>query len=86
MRLLVQFVGTLLLVGFMLKFWWLIALAVGVVLVWRFGPAVYREYRADGAARRRQLSAIAARADQQHRFVLAGDDRGLYGQYPPAAF
>jgi hypothetical protein len=22
-----------------------------------------------------------ARADQQHRMVLAGDDRGIYGEY-----
>ena len=29
-------------------------------------------------------AAIAARADQQHAWVLAGDDRGVYGVYPPA--
>jgi hypothetical protein len=25
-----------------------------------------------------------ARADQQHAWVMAGDDRGVYGDYPPA--
>ena len=29
-------------------------------------------------------AAIAARADQQHAWVLAGDDRGVCGAYPPA--
>jgi hypothetical protein len=28
---------------------------------------------------------IAARADQQHAWVMAGDERGMYGQFPPAA-
>lgn len=28
-------------------------------------------------------NAIAARADQQHAWVLAGDPRGMYGDYPP---
>jgi hypothetical protein len=23
--------------------------------------------------------------DQQHRWIMQGDDRGVYGQYPPAA-
>jgi len=26
---------------------------------------------------------LVARADQQHALVLAGDDRGIYGEYPP---
>jgi hypothetical protein len=33
--------------------------------------------------RRRAQAAIVARADQQHAWVLAGDDRGIYGEYPP---
>jgi len=30
-------------------------------------------------------AALVARADQQHALILAGDDRGVYGEYPPAA-
>jgi hypothetical protein len=30
------------------------------------------------------LEAVADRADQQHAWVLAGDDRGTYGDYPPS--
>ena len=29
-------------------------------------------------------AAMAARADQQHAWVMAGDDRGVYGAFPPA--
>ena len=50
--------------------------------VWRFGPAVYREYQGGAAA-----PVVGHRgAGPITRFVLAGDDGGLYGQYPPAAF
>jgi hypothetical protein len=35
--------------------------------------------------KRREHAALIARADQQHAWVFAGDDRGLYGEYPPAA-
>jgi hypothetical protein len=31
-----------------------------------------------------ERAAIARRADQQHAWVLAGDERGTYGDYPPA--
>jgi hypothetical protein len=34
--------------------------------------------------RERELDAIRARADEQHRWTLQDDPRGLYGDYPPA--
>jgi beta-lactamase regulating signal transducer with metallopeptidase domain len=33
-------------------------------------------------AEARRAAQIAARAEQQHRWVLRGDDRGVYGEYP----
>jgi hypothetical protein len=36
------------------------------------------------AEREAEHAAIEARADQQHAWVLAADDRGVYGAYPPA--
>jgi hypothetical protein len=36
-------------------------------------------------ARTAARAAIVARADEQHKQIMAGDDRGLYGEYPPAA-
>ena len=83
-RLLAQLVGTLLLVGFVLKFWWLTVLTVVVVVAVRWGPGMHRRYQAAVAAERRRVAQLGARADEQHRWVLAGDDRGVYGAYPPA--
>ena len=86
-----QFVGVLLLVGFVgAYFWWIVAIAAVAALIWmarqafRSIQAIEAEdaQRAQGDARRR--AAMARRADQQHAWVMAGDDRGVYGQYPAA--
>jgi endonuclease/exonuclease/phosphatase (EEP) superfamily protein YafD len=78
-RLVWQLVGTLLLVGFMLKYWWLIVLVAAAVILYRRGPGWWAAHQASVAAEKRRLAAIAARADQQHAWVLAGDPRGTYG-------
>ena len=44
----------------------------------------FREIEAEEAAEARRRAAMAARADQQHAWVLQGDERGVYGQYPAA--
>jgi hypothetical protein len=31
------------------------------------------------------LAGLRARAEAQHNWVLQGDERGLYSEYPPAA-
>lgn len=31
-----------------------------------------------------ERDAVVARADAQHKQIMAGDDRGIYGAYPPA--
>ena len=36
-------------------------------------------------AQRRRLAGLAARADEQHRLVMEDDERGVYGEFPPAA-
>jgi hypothetical protein len=79
MRIIAQLIGTLLVVGFVLKYWWLIALVGAVFFAVKYGPGIYRQQQATAAARRRMLDAVAARADQQHAWVLAGDPRGTYG-------
>jgi len=79
MRLIAQLIGTLLLVGFMLKYWWLIALTLAAVAAWKHGPGSCAGRPATVAAEQRRHAAIAARADQQHQWVLAGDPRGTYG-------
>ena len=64
-------------------FWWV----VGFVAV---GVAVYYAVKFCNAADRKQLARLnnrldlAARADQQHQWVIEGDTRGTHGKYPPA--
>jgi hypothetical protein len=65
--------------------WWLILLML-VFAVAGFGLwCVMTRQDAERERRHRAQRALAARADQQHAWVLDGDDRGLYGRYPPAA-
>jgi hypothetical protein len=79
MRIVGQLIGTLLLVGFVLKYWWFIALVLAAVAAWKYGPGVWARHEAATEAERQRLTAIAARADQQHAWTLAGDPRGTYG-------
>jgi Kef-type K+ transport system membrane component KefB len=65
-RLVWQLVGTLLVVGFMLKFWWVIALVVCVVLVWKWVPGWWAAHEASVLAEEERVAGIVARADQQH--------------------
>ena len=83
MRTLAQFIGVLLLIGFVgAYFWWIAAIAAVAALLWMARRA-FREIEAGEVAEARRLAAVANRADQQHRWALAGDDRGVYGAYPP---
>jgi len=82
-RIFCQLLGVLFVVGFMLKYWLAIALVVAVVVVVRRAPGWWAAHEAAVAAEEARLAGIAARADQQHNLVLQGDDRGVYGQYPP---
>jgi hypothetical protein len=78
-RLAWQLIGTLLLVGFMLKYWWLIALVVAAVVVYQRAPQWWAAHQAAVKAEEERLAGIAERADRQHAWVLAGDPRGTYG-------
>ena len=57
----------------------LLLVAVAVLLVGLLWLTLYA-VRHD---REEKRDALVARADQQHTWVLAGDDRGIYGDYPP---
>ena len=74
--------GFLIVVALIIEFFWWIVGAIALVVAFYFIRSVVR---ADGAARlahEKYCAEIASRAEQQHRWVLAGDDRGIYGQYP----
>ena len=74
----------LIVVGFIVKFWWWIAAALGaaVLFVALLAGAFYWARRVD--EREAKRAELVARADQQHVWVCANDDRGIYGDYPPA--
>jgi hypothetical protein len=59
------------------------ALGIAVLFCGLLWLAFYLARRVD--ARYEKRAALVARADEQHALVLAGDDRGIYGDYPPAA-
>jgi len=69
----------LLALGFIVMFWWVFAIIAGIVVLGIAGWLLARHLDARDAA----LDAITARADQQHAWILAGDDRGTYGDYVP---
>jgi hypothetical protein len=71
--------GLLLLIGIIIKFIWWILGAVALVAVFFIGRAIVRRYDQRRAADARYRDALAARADQQHNWVLRGDERGIYG-------
>jgi hypothetical protein len=77
----------------------LLAVLIAAALILKYWPAIvgiiavtYAGYRVVRAverhaerveADRRRLAGIAVRADRQHAWVLAGDERGVFGEYPP---
>ena len=56
--------------------------AVLVVACW-WCVRAWKGHLASADAVTRRNAAIAARADQQHQWVMEGDERGVYGDYPP---
>jgi hypothetical protein len=83
-RLLGQFICTLVVVAALWHFIWWIAAAAGLFALAGvlLAAGFYMADRVDAKAAR--LAALRARADQQHRWVMAGDERGIYGEYPAA--
>jgi hypothetical protein len=50
----------------------------------RWVRLVIAESQATAAAHAAEMAALIARADEQHRLKLRGDERDLYGAYSPA--
>jgi hypothetical protein len=71
--------GLMLIIWVIVKLiWWILgaAILVGLYFVVR---AIVRESRRRADLKAAHRAAVAARADQQHKWVLQGDDRGIYG-------
>jgi hypothetical protein len=79
------FLATLIAAALVVTVW---AVIVGTVCVavgarWARRVAGRRAERIE--AQRCQLAGLAARADEQNRLVMHSDQRGIYGEFPPAA-
>jgi hypothetical protein len=80
----VKFVGLLLLVGFVCVYWkWVLAAVIFWAVV-KAAPIAYRELQEERALRKQRAAEIVARADRQHAQIMNGDERGVYGAFPPA--
>lgn len=74
----------LIVIGVIAKLWaWVLAGVAAAALMVLVG---YLVYRSDQRRNTRiwEHTLIARRADEQHAQIMAGDDRGVYGLYPPA--
>jgi hypothetical protein len=83
-RLLGQFLATLIVVAVVVHFicWIVAAVALAVVICGVIVAWGAYESSAERIAKRE--AALITRGDQQHRWVIEGDERGVYGQYPAA--
>jgi hypothetical protein len=71
--------GFLLVIGIIIKFIWWILGAVALVVLFFLVRALVRWYDKRQAAHARYRAGLVARADQQHNWVMRGDERGIYG-------
>ncbi len=71
--------GLALIIWVIIKLIWLIAGAAAVVGLFFVVRAIVRDGRRRADLRAADRAAVRFRADQQHRWVLRGDDRGIYG-------
>jgi len=78
-RTLVQFLGLLLLAGVIAYYWsWIVIVCAAAALIYATVD-LYRAMNTQAARHAAEQATIVARADQQHAWVLEGDERGVYG-------
>jgi hypothetical protein len=75
-----QLIGALFVVGLIIRYFWWIVAVVAVVAAVKWVPRVWARHQAAVEAWQAEPRAVAARADQQHAWVMAGEDRGVYGE------
>lgn len=75
-----ELVALLFAVGLVVRYWYLIAAVVGMVVAAHWSRLAVDRHFARVAAERRRLAEIAKRADQQHEWAKIGDPRGTYGE------
>jgi hypothetical protein len=67
-----------------LTYWQWCLVAVIVVLAVRAFPEAWEQHQQERLEKQRVVLEIGARADREHAQVMAGDQAGVYGMYPPA--
>lgn len=73
------FVALMLVLWLVVTFFWWIVAGICVVALFFGIRALVRIDRRNRERHAAYCAAICARADQQHKWVLRGDDRGIYG-------
>jgi uncharacterized membrane protein len=73
----------LIVVGAVVRYAVWVALIVGAIVLFLALLARWSYRRQRVLDRDAAAAEIIARADQQHAQILAGDDRGVYGEYGP---
>jgi hypothetical protein len=76
----------LLLIGVIAKLWPLLVAVLAAAALGFLAWCAVTHHTAELERRRRAQAAIAARADRQHAWTLAGDERGVYGDYRPKVY
>ena len=66
------------------KYSWLIVSIIGVIVAVHWGRRAVDRHAERVEAERRRLAGFVARADQQHAWVMQGDERRVYGELSPA--
>jgi hypothetical protein len=75
----------LVVVALIVKHWVVILSAIGSIAAVYWVIRVADRHAERVAAERRRLAGLVGRAEAQHSWTLQGDERGWFGEYPPAA-
>lgn len=77
--------AALIAVALVVKFWPVLVAIVGLIVAVYWGRRAADRHAERVGAERDRLAGLVARADEQNYWVLAGDERGVFGEFPPAA-
>jgi membrane protein implicated in regulation of membrane protease activity len=75
----------LIVVALIITYWVAILFAIGSVAAMYLGRRAVESHAGRVDAERRRRAGLRGRAEAQHNWTLQGDERGLYGEYPPTA-
>lgn len=79
-----QLIGLLFLAGFVLAYFWWIVAAVAIWWAYQGYLEAVAELETEHAARVAEGDRLVANADREHGWILADDERGIFGEFPPA--